>query len=133
MPSSGGNFVLDKGYDCAAQVLKFRAVKQHATVETVTPITAQGEAGLGVAQFDALTAEIAKGKGCSVRLAGITEWECNAAIARGVDVTVAADGRCEPALTGDFVWGTNVGPATTAAGQRASIALAGPGSGRISA
>lgn len=122
MPATG-NFILDKGYDAEAAITKFRAVKLGTAAESVTPITAQGEDGVGVAQFGVTTAEIAKGKGASVRHQGITEWETNAAVTKGVDVTVAADGRCEPAATGDRVWGKAL-QAASGAGLRISVELA---------
>lgn len=71
--ASGGNFVLDKGYDLAAgQVLvKYAAVKLSAS-ETVTPVTGEGDVILGIAQFSVSAAELLKGKGASVRLFGIS-------------------------------------------------------------
>lgn len=123
MSPATGNFLLSKGYDAELPILKFRAVKLGTAAESVTPVTAQGENGIGVAQFGVSAPEILLGKGASVKHQGITEWECNAAITKGAPVTVAADGRCEPAAAADLVWGVAL-QASTAAGQRISVELA---------
>lgn len=117
-----GNFVLDKGYDAAAAITKFRAVKFSAA-ETVTPVTADTDVIAGFAQFSVSTAEIAKGKGASVRQGGITEAEATGAIAVGQLVTLAADGRVTAATSGDRVVGTCVGVPSTNAGDRIALAV----------
>lgn len=122
-----GNFIRDKGYDADAVITKFRAVKAGATAESVTPCTVLGEAGIGVSQFGVTAAELAKGKGASVREDGTTEWEVGSAnagvIARGADVTVAADGRVQAAAATHRVWGV-ARQASSAAGQRIAVDLA---------
>ena len=120
-----GNFVLDKGYDAAAAITKFRAVKFSAE-ETVTPVTAITDQVIGVEQFGVSAAEILKGKGASVRTDGITEMECSAAIAIGALVSIAADGRCKTAATGERIVGLCV-KATANAGERAAVRLRLPG------
>lgn len=120
-----GNFVLDKGYDAAAALTKFRAVKMSAE-ETVTPITAITDQPIGVEQFGVSALEITKGKGASVRLAGITEMECSAAIAVGASVSIAADGRAKTAATGERVIGQCL-KGTANPGERAAVALRLPG------
>jgi len=122
-----GNFIRDKGYDADAAITKFRAVKAGASAESVTPCTVLGETGIGISQFGVTAGELAKGKGASVREDGTTEWEVGSAnagvIGRGVDVTVAADGRCQVAAAGHRVWGV-ARQASTAAGQRIAVDLA---------
>lgn len=120
-----GNFVLDKGYDAAAQITKYRAVKLTGE-ETVGPVTAITDQVIGIAQFDVLTAEIAKGKGASVREAGISEMECSAAIAVGALVTIAADGRAKTAANGERIVGQCL-KGTANAGERAAVRLSLPG------
>lgn len=118
-----GNFQRDKGYDADAAITKFRAVKAGTSPESVTPITALGEAGIGISQFGVTAAELAKGKGASVREDGTSEWEAGGVIARGVDVTVAADGRCVAAAATQRVWGVSR-QAATGAGVRIAVDLA---------
>lgn len=100
-----GNFVLDKGYDAEAAIVKYRAVKGGATAEGVLPCTVLGEGGRGVSQFDVTAPDILRGKGASVRENGITEWEAGAAIAKDALVSVDASGRCITCATGQNVWG----------------------------
>jgi hypothetical protein len=120
-----GNFVLDKGYDAAAAITKFRAVKFSAE-ETVTPVTAATDVIAGVAQFSVTAAELLQGKGCSVRVMGATEWECSAAVTIGALVAMASDGRCKVAATGERVVGMCVEP-TANAGERARVQIVTPG------
>lgn len=116
-----GNYIQDKGYDAAAAITKFRAVKFSAE-ETVTPVTAATDQIAGIAQVGVTAAEILKGKGVQVRRMGASEWECSAAIAVGQPVGMAPDGRCKPAATGERVWG-QCDEATAAAGERARVSL----------
>lgn len=92
-----GNFVLDKGYNAAAAISKFKAVKLSAA-ETVTPVTANTDVVHGWPQFDVSAAEILKGKGASVRVIGVTEAVASAAIAVGVACQLEADGRVSAAV-----------------------------------
>ena len=125
MPSATGNFVLDKGYRAAAAITKFRAVKFSATPETVTPVTAATDLIAGFAQWSVSAPEITKGKGCTVRQAGITEAEASAAIALGALVELIADGRVRTATasSGARVVGRCVGAPATNAGDRISLEL----------
>jgi hypothetical protein len=118
-----GNYQRDKGYDTDAALTKFRAVKAGASAESVTPCTVLGEAGIGISQFAVSAAELAKGKGASIREDGTTEWEASAAISRGADVTVAADGRCVTAAATQRVWGV-ARQAASGAGVRIAVDLA---------
>lgn len=124
MPATG-NYIMDKGYDAAAAITKFRAVKFSAE-ETVTPVTAATDVIAGVAQVGVTAGELARGKGVSVRRMGATEMECSAAIAVGALVGMAADGRCKTAATGERVIGV-CDEATAGAGERARVTLNLPG------
>lgn len=120
-----GNYVMDKGYNAAAALSKFRGVKFSAE-EVVTPVTAATDVIAGVAQVAVSAGEITKGKGVSVRVMGATEWECSAAIAVGALVTMAADGRCKTGAAGERVVGVCV-ESTALAGERARVQLLVPG------
>jgi hypothetical protein len=116
------NYIQDKGYDAAAAITKFRAVKFSAE-ETVTPVTAAADFVAGVAQNDVTAGEILEGKGCVIAVEGDTEWECSEAIAVGQPVSIGTDGRCQVGVTAaERVHGDCVEP-TTLAGQRARIHL----------
>lgn len=102
MPSSGGNFILDKGYDLAAgqTLVKYTAVKLSAS-ETVTPVTAEGDVVLGFCQYAVSAAELLKGKGVSVRLNGNTLAKVGVGgVTLGTIVCVAADGTIVASNTG---------------------------------
>ncbi|SRR6266576_959102 len=117
-----GNFLLDKGYNAAAAVTKFRAVKFSAA-ETVTPVTAIGDQIAGFAQYSVSAAEILKGKGVPVRNDGITEAEATGPIAVGVQVQMESDGRVSAAVgaSGKRIVGRCVGHASTNAGDRIAL------------
>jgi len=119
-----GNFVLDKGYRLApaTTAVKFRACKFSAA-EVVTPVTAIGDRIAGFHQFSVSAAELLRGKGASVRVAGITEAEASGAIAVGAAVGLAADGRVKTAAVGERIVGTCVGHPSTNAGDRISLRL----------
>ena len=96
-----GNFILDKGYDAAAALMKFRGVKLvPGTPEAVTPVVASTDIMHGVSQFDVSTAEIGRGKGASVRIAGITEIEIGAPVARDQELMLDNQGRAIPSAAG---------------------------------
>lgn len=121
-----GNFVLDKGYDAAAALTKYRAVKFSAE-ETVTPVTAITDQVAGIEQFGVTAAELLKGKGASVREMGISEMEIAATIAVGQMVTINASGLAKPAANGERIVGVCVKGATFAAGERCAVRLTLPG------
>ena len=100
-----GNYVLSKGYDAEGAIAKFTAVKGGSTDEGVEQCDAQGEDGLGIAQFGVTTDEIDLGKGATVALAGISEWTVGTQVDKDQLVTTSAAGLCEPAGSGDSVWG----------------------------
>jgi hypothetical protein len=121
-----GNFLLDKGYRLAAgqTVTKFRAVKLSA-VETVTPVTAITDRPIGFAQFSISAAELLKGKGCSVRVKGVTEAEANGAITIGTACTLETDGRVSALVgaSGKRVVGRCIGHPATNAGDRITMEI----------
>jgi hypothetical protein len=124
-----GNYVLDKGYNAAAAISKFRGVKFSAA-ETVTPVTAATDKIAGFAQFSVTAAEILRGKGASVRLDGITEAEVGdtTQILIGDWVEMMADGRVKKAVaaSGNRVVGMCTGhptASTTVAGDRITLRL----------
>lgn len=118
-----GNFVLDKGYNAAVPLTKFRAVKMTGNVEEVTVIAAVTDDIIGFTQVGVSAAEIIQGKGADVRLIGITEAEAVGAIDEGRWVTLEADGRVSQyvAASGKKVVGKCVGHAATNAGDRISL------------
>jgi len=119
-----GNFVLDKGYDAAAALGKYKAVKFSAA-ETVTPVTAKTDVVAGITQYAVATGEITKGKGASIRVMGATEMEVSGTATIGALAGLNADGTCHDAATGDRVIGVFRQGAAT--GGRASVQLSLPG------
>lgn len=121
---ASSNFILEKGYNAAAAITKFRAVKFSAA-ETVTPTTANTDDPIGFAQFTVTAADIIKGKGCTTMLLGITEAEAVGAIAVGDRVTLEADGRVSSLVgsSGKRIVGKCVGFASTNAGDRISLLI----------
>lgn len=127
MPTSGRNYVLDKGYDTGGAITKFRGVK-HSADQTVVQVTASTDKAVGIAQESVSSAEQARGKGVPVALMGITEAEAGGAVAVGDDVMFDTSGRVVLAATaGNRVIGSCVGSPTTATGQRTMVRLALPG------
>ncbi|HEY7418033.1 MAG TPA: DUF2190 family protein [Ktedonobacteraceae bacterium] len=125
-----GNFVLDKGMDAGGAISKCRAVKLSAQ-ETVVQVTASTDIALGIEQFGVSAADIARGKGSSVRWIGVSEWEAGAAVGIGVEVMCDTSGRCIPATgTGNRVKGVCVSDAAVNAGDRCTVLLY-IGGGRI--
>jgi hypothetical protein len=120
-----GNFVLDKGYGCVAAVTKFRAVKFTGNTEEVGPITGIADDPIGWSQVGVTLAEVAKGKGPSVRLIGITEAEASGAIAVGARCQLEADGRVSSIVgaSGKRIVGRCVGHAAVNAGDRISMLI----------
>lgn len=128
MPNGYKNFVLDKGYDCAAAVVKFRMVKMTAA-QTVSPISAAADLPFGITQETVSAGDITKGKGAPVAIAGISEFEADAACAVGQELVVGASGNGTlapkgTASAGTVVVGTCVSPAA-AQGNRGSVMLRG--------
>jgi hypothetical protein len=116
------NYIQDKGYDAAAAITKFRAVKWSAE-ETVTPVTTGAtDIVAGIPQEAVSAADILHGKGAPLAVEGDTEWECSAALAVGVRVSCANDGTAIVAVAGSKIHGWVVEP-TTATGQRARVHL----------
>lgn len=122
---ASGNYVLDKGYNAAAALTKFYAVKMTGNPEEVGPVTANTDEVHGFAQFGVTAAEILRGKGSSVRLMGITEAVAVGPIADGQWVTLEADGRVSALVnaSGKTIVGKCVGFPSTNAGDRISLWL----------
>lgn len=120
-----GNYGLDKGYDAAVALTKYRFCKFSAE-ETVTVVTAKTDACAGVSQFGVTAAEILKGKGASVRVEGISEVEVSATVTVGDLAGLTANGTIRTAVSGDRVVG-EVRSGATGAGSRCSVHLALPG------
>jgi len=121
-----GNFVLDKGYNAAAPITKFTAVKFSAA-ETVTPVTAITDQVAGFAQFNVAASEITRGKGCVVRTEGVTEAVASAAIPVGSLVSIGATAQVKVAATGERVVGKCVGHAAVNAGDRIALHIVSTG------
>lgn len=112
-PSATRNYLQDKGYNAAAALTKFRAVKWSAA-ETVTPVTAVTDVVAGIVQHDVSAAEILKGKGASIAVEGDSIMEASEAITVGQLVSVSANGRSAVASTGEVCIGIAVEPASGA-------------------
>lgn len=67
--AEGGNSILELGFDAAAALTQYTAVKLSAN-QTVTPVTAEGDLWIGITQFGVTSAEILQGKGATVWLLG---------------------------------------------------------------
>lgn len=119
-----GNTVLDKGYNAAGAITKFYAVKLTAA-ETVGPVTTNADIVHGFAQFGVTTGEIARGKGASVRVQGITEAVASGAISVGAQVQLESDGRVSALVgaSGKRIVGRCVGHPSTNAGDRISLLI----------
>lgn len=121
------NFVLSRGFDAETALTKFRAVKPGTVAEAVQAVSAEGDEVLGVAQYTVTTAELARGKGASVAMMGVTEMETSEAIAVGDTVAISADGRAAAVNSGARNIGVCVGNAADGAGDRISVLLQLPG------
>jgi hypothetical protein len=120
-PSVTRNYLQDKGYNAAAALTKFRAVKFSAA-ETVTPVTAITDTVAGVVQHDVTSGEILKGKGASIAVEGDTIMEAAGAIVIGVQVCIAADGRALTRTSGNRIIGHCV-EAASGAGEFCRVHL----------
>lgn len=120
-PSATRNYLQDKGYNAAAALTKFRAVKFSAA-ETVTPVTGIADVIAGVVQHDVTAAEILRGKGASIAVEGDTVMEAAGAIAIGARVSIAADGRAKTAAAGERLIGHCV-EAASGAGKYCRVHL----------
>jgi hypothetical protein len=98
--AEGGNGLLDLGYDAAAAIVQYAAVKMSDDI-TVTPVTAEGDVWIGIAQWDVSAAEILAGKGASVRLAGTSLVKVGTGgVTRGTVVAMDANGLAVASNTG---------------------------------
>jgi hypothetical protein len=119
-----GNFLLDSGFNSASVLTKYRAVKLSAA-ETVTAVTAITDRPIGFSQFDISAAELAKNKGASVRVWGVTEAECSGVINVGDMCTLETDGRVSALVgaSGKRIVGQCVGDPSATAGDRISLLI----------
>ena len=101
---ASSNFVLTKGYDAATTIVKFTGVKFSAD-GVVTPVTASTDVCVGIAQFGVTIAEIAKGKGATVAISGISELECSEQVVAGSIVALGTDAKGKVADPGDVILG----------------------------
>lgn len=117
-----GNFILDVGFNASAALTKYRGVKLTAA-ETVGPVTAITDNPIGWEQFGVTAPEIAKGKGSSCRVEGVTEAEASGAIAVGALCQLEADGRVSSIVgaSGKRIVGQCVGHPSTNAGDRIAM------------
>lgn len=120
-PSTTRNYLQDKGYNAAAALTKFRAVKFTAA-ETVGPVTADTDNIAGVVQHDVTAAEILRGKGASIAVEGDTLMEAAGAIAVGALVVINASGQAVTGTAGDRIVGHCV-EAAAGAGDYARVHL----------
>jgi len=121
------NVTLAKGKNASAQITRKRFVKLDSSAsdhETVKQCDTLGEMAFGVALYGVTTAEIAKGKGCSVLIDGIAIVEASEALAEGTKVTTDANGKAKTAATGHHVLGIVVEPSTADATE-CSVMLTG--------
>ena len=116
-----GNVGIDKGFKAAAALTKFRAVKMSA-VNTVTPVTGATDQPIGVTQVSITAGEITKQKIADVRVIGITEMECSAAVTIGAEIGMASDGRAKVAASGERVIGLSLSTTANAA-ERVTVLL----------
>lgn len=114
-----------KGKNASGAITAKRFVKLDTAAadgETVKQCDTLGERCYGVALFSVSTAEITRGKGCSVITEGRAVVKASAAIAVGDPVAVAADGRAKVAATGQAIVGICDEPAS-GAGKDCSVYL----------
>jgi Uncharacterized conserved protein (DUF2190) len=114
-----------KGKNASGPIIRRRFVKLDTTAtdgETVKQCDTLGEGAYGVSLFSTSSAEILKGKGCSVITDGRAVLEAAAAIAVGAAVTTDAVGRAITAVTGNQILGYCDEPAT-ALGNDCSVML----------
>lgn len=120
------NDVMTKGYNAAAALTKYRAVKFSAA-ETVTPVTAITDVVCGIVQNTLTTNDITvRGTGAQVRVMGASLVEAAAAITIGALVSINASGQAKAAATGERVIGMCV-EAASGAGKYARVQLVIPG------
>lgn len=120
-PSVTRNYLQDKGYNAAAALTKFRAVKFSAA-ETVTPVTAITDVVAGVVQHDVTAGEITRGKGASIAVKGDTIMEAGGAITIGARVCIDASGRAVTLTTGNRIIGRCI-EAASGSGEFCRVSL----------
>lgn len=119
-----GNFLWDTGFNAASIVSKFYPVKLSAA-ETVTAVTAIGDRPIGWSQFGVTAAELAKNKGVSVRVFGVTEATAGGVINVGDMCQLESTGKVTSLVgaSGKRVVGQCVGDPSAADGDRISMMI----------
>lgn len=98
--AEGGNSILELGFDAAAALVKYTAVKLTDDM-SVTPVTAEGDVWVGITQFEVTAAEILQGKGATVWLLGTSLIKVGTGgVTRGLVVGMDAAGLAVAANTG---------------------------------
>lgn len=97
--AEGGNSILELGYDAAAALTKYTAVKLSDDM-TVTPVTAIGDLWIGISQFSVTAGEILEGKGATVWLMGVSLVKVGVAVTRGTMCGLTAAGLAQPTGVG---------------------------------
>ena len=120
-----GNFLYDKGFNSASALTKYRFVKLSGNSEEVTAVTAITDDPIGVSQFSVSVAELAKDKGCSCRVWGVSEVEAAGPIPVGSRVQLENNGTVSAMVgaSGKRVVGRCVGTPAVNAGDRISCLL----------
>jgi hypothetical protein len=120
------NDVMTKGYNAAAALTKYRAVKFSAA-ETVTPVTAATDVACGVVQNTIAANDITvRGVGAQTRVMGASLMEAAGIITIGALVTINASGQAKAGAAGERVIGMCV-EAASGAGKYARVQLLIPG------
>jgi len=98
--AEGGNSILELGFDAAAAITQYTAVKLSAN-QTVTPVTAEGDLWIGIAQFGVTAGEILEGKGATVWLMGTSLIKVGTGgITLGTQVVMDASGQAVASNSG---------------------------------
>ena len=77
MPQDVATYVVNKGYDVSAAIVKYMAVK-FTSDGVVGPVSAVGDTPCGITQETVTSGEIAKGKGSPVAAIGISPFVAGA-------------------------------------------------------
>jgi len=88
---AGPNYVLDKGFEAAGAIGRFRCVEL-GTGEVVTQCNALNDPAIGVSQDTISADDATNGRVVDVRMAGISRCIASGPIAIGDRVRAAADG-----------------------------------------
>jgi len=111
---AGPSYVLDRGFRATTEIEQFHAVMQ-TDKESVKLADSSGAFCIGVVQDQAYEEDGDVGRRIvNVRLFGLTRAVASAALAVGVKVSAAADGRVQAAAAGHAVLGVVTTPCENA-------------------